>query len=66
MHEGTGKVKNYEKYGLNATCETSFSVETGIGFVRMISKSNKEFLSIQQYECKGLKVIKPNHFPLEF
>ena len=66
MHEGSGKVKNYEKYGFNATCETNFNLETGIGFVRMVNKSNKGFDSIQQYECKGIKVIKPDHFPLEF
>lgn len=36
---GTGKVKSYEKYGFNATCETNFNIDTGIGFVRMVNNS---------------------------
>ena len=66
MFEGTGKVKNYGKYGFDATCETNFSLESGIGFVKMVNNSEKGFDSVQQYDCKGIKVIKPDHFPLEF
>ncbi len=44
---GTGKVKSYEKYGFNATCESNFSIDTGIGFVRMVNNSNKSFDSVQ-------------------
>lgn len=36
---GTGKVKSYDKYGFNATCETNFNIDTGIGFVRMVNNS---------------------------
>ena len=32
----------------------------------MINKSEKGFESIQEYECKGIKVIKPDRFPLNF
>ena len=64
MFEGTGKVKSYEKYGFNATCETNFNLETGIGFVRMVNHSSKSFDSVQQYDCKGIKVIKPDRLPL--
>lgn len=47
MYAGTGKVKSYEKYGFDATCETNFLLESGIGFVRMVNKSDKSFESIQ-------------------
>lgn len=40
---GTGKIKSYEKYGFNATCETNFNIDTGIGFVRMVNNSEKGF-----------------------
>lgn len=66
MYEGTGKIKSYEKYGFDAVCETNFSLDTGIGFVRMVNKSNKGFESVQNYEYKGLKIIKPDRLPLEF
>ena len=64
MYEGTGKVKSYQKYGFDASCQTNFNLERGIGFVRMVNNSAKGFDSIQQYECKGIKVIKPDRFPL--
>jgi hypothetical protein len=66
LYEGTGKVKSYEKYGFNATCETNFNLESGIGFVRMVNNCNKGFESTQDFECKGLKLIKPDHLPLRF
>lgn len=44
---GKGKVKSYEKYGFNATCETNFDIETGIGYVRMVNNSEKGFESTQ-------------------
>ena len=66
MYAGTGKVKSYEKYGFDATCETNFLLESGIGFVRMVNKSDKSFESIQEMEIKGLKLIKPDHLPLQF
>jgi hypothetical protein len=41
--QGTGKVKSYDKYGFNATCETNFSIETGIGYLRFVNNSAKGF-----------------------
>lgn len=63
---GTGKIKSYEKYGFNATCETNFNIDTGIGFVRMVNNSEKGFESVQEMNIKGLKVIKPDRLPLAF
>lgn len=63
---GTGKVKNYEKYNFNATCETNFSLQTGIGFIKMVNKSDKGFESVQDFELKGIKIIKPDKLPLQF
>jgi hypothetical protein len=63
---GTGKVKSYEKYGFNSTCETNFNIDSGIGFVRMANNSEKSFESVQDMSIKGLKVIKPDRLPLTF
>jgi hypothetical protein len=63
---GTGKVKTYEKYGFNATCESNFSIETGIGFIRMVNNSEKSFDSVQELQAQGLKLIKPDKLPLTF
>jgi hypothetical protein len=66
MFAGTGKMKSYDKYGINATCETNFSLETGLGFVKMINSSNKSYDSVQEMTIKGLKIMKPASLPLTF
>ena len=63
---GTGKVKSYEKYGFTATCETNFSIETGLGFIRMVNKSQKSYDSTQNMQSSGIDPIPPTKLPLKF
>lgn len=64
--QGTGSMKSYQQYGFNATSQTNFNIKTGIGFIRTVNDSAKGFKSTLQIECKGLKIIKPDSYPIKF
>ena len=63
-----GKIKYYEKLNIpTAYNETQFSIETGIGYIKVKNPSNKWFATtISMKKMTGMKVIKPSKLPHRF
>lgn len=63
-----GKIKTYEKIKVpEAESEISFSIDTGIGYMKVTNKSNKWFATtVSMKKMSGLKVIKPDKVPYRF
>ena len=63
-----GKVKYYDKLNIpTAFNETQFSIETGIGYIKVKNPSNKWFATtISMKKLSGMKVIKPLKLPHRF
>ena len=62
-----GKIKKYEKLKLpEATSETLFSIEQGIGYIKLKNPTNRYFKSTLTLKTTGLKVIKPDTLPHVF
>lgn len=63
-----GKLKYYEKLNIpDAYNETQFSIETGIGYIKIKNPSNKWFATtISMKKLTGMKTIKPMKLPHRF
>ena len=63
-----GKVKTYDRLKIpEATSETSFSIDSGIGYIKVSNPSNKWFATtLEMKKFNGLKVIKPDKLPYRF
>ena len=63
-----GKVKTYEKIKIpEGTSETYFSVEDGIGYIKVRNGSLKWFsTTVTMKKMSGLKIIKPDKLPYKF
>ena len=63
-----GKIKTYDKIKIpEAFSQTYFSIEAGIGFIRVTNASDKKFTTtMSMKEMTGIKAIKPKSLPYRF
>ena len=62
--EGTGAIKRFDKDQLNATLETNFSKERGVGFMKMTNHGMRQLKVTRTfYEIKGAEIIEPGTLP---
>jgi hypothetical protein len=65
--KGSATVKTYDSYGFkNVLQELYLDLNRGIGFIKMINKSSKEFHNKKIFTMTGMKIIKPKTSPFEF
>lgn len=63
----TGKVKKYDKLKIpEATNESFFSIEHGLGYVKLKNPSARWFKSTLTLKSEGIKIIKPDTLPHSF
>ena len=66
-NKAKGKVKKYEKLKLpEATNESYFSIEEGIGYIKVKNPTNRWFRSTMTLSTSGMKIIKPDKLPHVF
>jgi hypothetical protein len=65
--KGGAAVTSFEGYGFkNVFQEILTDLSKGIGFIKTVNKSSKEFHCKMMLTLKGMKVIKPKSSPHEF
>ncbi len=65
--KSSATVKTYDSYGFkNVLQELYLDLNRGIGFIKMINKSSKEFHNKKIFTMTGMKIIKPKTSPFEF
>lgn len=66
--KNSGKLKTYERLKIpEATNETSFSIDTGIGYMKVKNPSDRWFsTTVSMNSAKGIEIIKPDTLPFCF
>jgi len=60
-------VKTYDSYGFANVLEYLYmDLNRGIGCIKIVNKSSKEFRNKKVFTLKGMKIIKPKTSPYEF